>query len=65
MLEDALSLLSSEERKYIDDLCRYSIFNIVRVNEFDDLINNSTFDMSLYTLFATHFMVRIQKSLEC
>ena len=43
MLEVALSLLSAEEREYIDDLCRYSIFDIVRVNEIDDLINNSTF----------------------
>ena len=44
MLEVALNLLSAEERTFIDDLCRCSIFDIVRVNEVDDLINDGTFE---------------------
>ena len=44
MLEVTLSLISAKECKYIDDLCRCCIFDIVRVNEIDDLMNSSNFE---------------------
>ena len=34
--------MSSEERKFVDDLCRCSIFDVVRFDEIDDQINDGT-----------------------
>ena len=44
ILQVTLSLLSAEEHEYINDLCRCYIFDIVRVNEIDDLISDGTFE---------------------
>ena len=43
MLEVDNNNLSEEQKKFVNDLCRCSIFDIVRVNEIEKLINDGTF----------------------
>ena len=42
-MEVSFDQMSPEERKIVDDLCRCSIFDVVRFNDIDDLINDGTF----------------------
>ena len=41
-MEVAYDKMSAEERKFVDDLCRCSIFDVVRFDEIEDLINDRT-----------------------
>ena len=43
IMEVAFNEMSEEEQKFVNDLCRCSIFDVVRYNEIDDLINDGTF----------------------
>ena len=43
VMEVSFDQMSPEERKFVDDLCRCSIFDVVRFNDIDDLINDGTF----------------------
>ena len=42
IMEVAYDKMSAEERKFVDDLCRCSIFDVVRFDEIEDLINDGT-----------------------
>ena len=42
IMEVAFNEMSEEEQKFVNDLCRCSIFDVVRYNEIDDLINDGT-----------------------
>ena len=43
MLEVPFDDLTLEQKKFVDDLCRCFIFDVVRINEIDKLLDDGTF----------------------
>ena len=43
-MEVPFNEISEEEQRFVNNLCRYSIFDVVRYNKINNLINDSTYN---------------------